>query len=135
MSLDSPVVLLVDDHPDSGEVYAAGLLATGFRPFIAETADEAFEAACRFRPDVVVTDINLPGTSGVDLSRRLRTDARTRDVAIIVLSGHALGSTRQDASSAGCDRFLLKPCVPDVLAFEICDVLAERRWLSTGIHP
>ena len=127
MSLDSPVVLLVDDHPDSVEMYAVGLLSTGFQPVIAQNAEEGFASACEFQPDVIVADITLPGASGLELSRRLREDARTRDAAIIVLTGHGLESTRQEASNAGCDRFLVKPCLPDALALEIREVLVKRR--------
>jgi two-component system cell cycle response regulator DivK len=122
-----PVVLLVDDHPDSIEMYAIALLTQGFEPVSADNADEAFARACARRPDVIVTDMTLPGASGLELTRRLREDRRTRDAGIIVLTGDAGGSTREQASDAGCDRFLLKPCLPDALGLEIRDLLVTRR--------
>src|SRR5688572_14496199 len=125
---ESPiVVLLVDDHEDSAAMYAIGLLAMGFEPVTAETAEEGFERACRLNPDVVVADVNLAGSSGLELTRRLRSDTRTRDARIIVLTGHALGEAKDKAEAAGCDRFLMKPCLPDVLALEIRDVLHQRK--------
>jgi two-component system, cell cycle response regulator DivK len=124
---ESPVVLLVDDHEDSAAMYAIGLLAMGFQPITSETAEDAFARACQIRPDVVVADVMLTGASGVELARRLRADRRTADTGIIVLTGHAIGSTRQEATDAGCDRFLLKPCLPDVLALEIRDLLNRRQ--------
>ena len=127
VSRDCPVVLLVDDHEDSAAMYAIGLLAMGFQPVTSETAEEAFARACQIRPDVVVADVTLTGASGVDLVGRLRGDGRTRNAGIIVLTGHAVGSVRQEATDAGCDRFLLKPCLPDVLALEIREVLNQRR--------
>jgi two-component system, cell cycle response regulator DivK len=123
---NSPVVLIVDDHEDSLAMYSFGLLAMGFQPLTAETAEDAFLRACQFHPDVVVADVTLPGSSGLDLTRRLREDARTRDAGIIVLTGHAGASVKQQADDAGCDRFVLKPCLPDALACEIRDVLTER---------
>jgi two-component system cell cycle response regulator DivK len=119
--------LLVDDHQDSLAMYALGLLAMGFQAITAENAEDGFARACELHPDVVVADVTLPGISGLDLTRRLRSDTRTRDAGIIVLTGHALGSAKQQATDAGCDRFLLKPCLPDALAHEIRNVLVRRR--------
>jgi CheY-like chemotaxis protein len=122
----SPVVLIVDDHEDSLAMYAFGLLAMGFQPVMADTAEEAFARACDVHPSVVVTDADLSGTSGLDLTRRLREDRRTQDTAIIVMTGEASASVRHQADEAGCDRFLLKPCMPDDLALAIRDVLVAR---------
>ena len=78
----------------------------------------------------IVTDLTLPALSGLDLARRLRADARTTDVSIIVLSGHSSESTEQRARKAGCDRYLVKPCLPDALALQIHNVLAVRHQLA-----
>jgi CheY-like chemotaxis protein len=98
----------------------------GFQPVTAETAEDGFECPCRLKPDVVVADVSLAGMSGLDLTRRLRRDMRTRDARIIVLTGRALGGVKDKAEAAGCDRFLVKPCLPDVLALEIRNVLHQR---------
>jgi CheY-like chemotaxis protein len=122
----SPVVLIVDDHQDSVAMYAFGLLAMGFQPVTAGTAAEAFGRACTCHPDVVVADVTVSGGSGLDLTRQLRQDARTKDTAIIVLTGQGGASVKREAADAGCDRVLLKPCMPDALAVEIRDVLVTR---------
>ena len=121
----SPVVLVVDDHQDSLSMYAMGLQALGCRPVTARNADDGFARACDSHPDVIVTDVNLPGTSGLELTRRLRSDARTKHLGIIVLSGHSAGSISREAHDAGCDRILVKPCLPDALAVEVREVLAR----------
>jgi len=113
MHLEPPVVLIVDDHEDSLAMYAFGLLAMGFQPVIASTAEDAFSRACQIHPDIVVTDVTLPGLSGLDLTRQLRQDARTRDLRIVVLTAHAGAAMKQQADAAGCDRFVVKPCMPD----------------------
>jgi len=51
------VVLIVDDHEDSSEMYSCGLLAMGFQPVTAETADDAFARTCELHPDVIVAGI------------------------------------------------------------------------------
>jgi DNA-binding response OmpR family regulator len=120
------VVLIVDDHEDSLAMYALGLLAMGFQPLTAETAEEGFASACAFHPDVVVADVTLPGVSGLELARQLREDDRTRNTGIIMLTGHSDASVKQQADDAGCDRFVVKPCMPDVLAVEIRELLLSR---------
>lgn len=118
--------MLVDDHEDSVAMYSVGLRVMGFQPLTATTADEAYARARECHPDVVVADITLRGASGLDLTRRLRQDAGTRDMGIIVLTGHATSSVKRQADEAGCDRFLTKPCMPEALADEIRDLLAAR---------
>ena len=119
-------MLLVDDHEDSLAMYSIGLLAMGFQPVTAKNADEGFAQACACHPEVVVADLMMPVVSGFELMRRLRLDPRTSGVPIIALTGDPLSATLQHARQFGCDRFLLKPCVPAMLAIEIRDVLASR---------
>jgi len=120
-------VLIVDDHEDSLVMYAEALGLMGFQPMTETTGERGFESACHVHPDVVVADVMLPGISGLELTRRLRDDDRTKGAAIIVLTGRTFGSDEQQATAAGCDRFLLKPCLPDELAQEIRRVLSARR--------
>ena len=106
MRFEAPVVLLVDDDEDSAAMDAIGLLAMGFQPVTVKTVEDGFERACHLQPDIVVADVSLAGTSGLDLTHRLRGDFRTRDAGIIVLTGHLSGSMTNKAQAAGCDRFL-----------------------------
>jgi two-component system, cell cycle response regulator DivK len=124
VAFDTPRVLLVEDHEDSRTMYAEALSFMGFRLVTAESAQDAFLRACDAHPDVIVTDVFLPGTDGLELTRRLREDERTKSARIIVLTGRTVDLVRQQALDAGCDRFLLKPCLPEALAVEIRDVLA-----------
>jgi CheY-like chemotaxis protein len=125
MTHNPPVVLLVDDHQDSLAMYAFGLFAMGFQALTAGNGEDAFERACRFQPDVIVTNERLHDASGLDLTRRLRHDARTQHIGTIVLAGNAMSPADRHASD--CDRFVLTPCPPDALALEIQAVLADRR--------
>ncbi len=110
-------------------MYTIALSAMGFRSLAAVDAEDAFARARECRPDVVVADVKLPGISGLELTRQLRTDSRTKSAGIILLTGHSFGSVRQQAHEAGCDRFLVKPYLPDALAAQIHDLLDARRVL------
>jgi CheY-like chemotaxis protein len=77
--------------------------------------------------DVVVTEIRLLGTmDGIEFVARLRENADTKHVPIIVLTACASETHRQPALAAGCDVFLLKPCLPELLVTEIYRSIASR---------
>ena len=125
-----PIVLLVDGHEDSAAMYAISLLAMGFEPVTAETADEAFYDACLLQPDVIVADVRL--ARDMDLMQQLRGDARTSAARIIVLTSEPSAVLKDSAAAAGCDRYLVKPCLPDILALEVQELLGHHGAGSTS---
>ena len=116
---DRPLVLLVEDDNDTREMYYEYLSHSGLRVNEAPSGSRALERAREQPPDVVVTDIAMPGMDGIELSRRLRAEPPTRDIPIIAVTGN--GSAR--ARDAGCDVVLEKPCDPDYLLHVIEGVL------------
>src|SRR3989442_1172424 len=92
----------------------------------ASSAEEA-EAAIRVAlPDVLVLDWMLPGESGLSLARRLRADARTRDLPILMLTARAMEQDKISGLEAGADDYLTKPFSPKELAARIKAVLRRR---------
>jgi CheY-like chemotaxis protein len=119
----APLVLLVEDDTDTREMYSEYLSYSGLRVSEAPTGFRALESAREQKPDVVVTDIWMPGMDGLELSRRLRAEPPTRDVPIIAVTGNPT----ERAHEAGCDVMLEKPCTPDELLHAIEDVLEKSR--------
>jgi CheY-like chemotaxis protein len=121
-----PLVLVVDDYDDAREMYAESLLVSGFR--VAEAADgaQAIELARTLAPDVILMDLSLPGVDGWEATRRLKADARTRHIPVIALTGHALSSALDTAREAGCDRFVVKPALPDVIIAEVRMAISRK---------
>jgi CheY-like chemotaxis protein len=117
-----PLVLLVEDDQDTREMYSEYLSYSGLRVTEAPTGFRALERAREQRPDVVVTDIAMPGMDGLELSRRLRAEPPMRDVPIIAVSGHPTDRARD----AGCNVMLEKPCTPDELLHAIEEVLNRK---------
>jgi CheY-like chemotaxis protein len=117
-----PHVLLVEDDPDTREMYSFYLSYSGLHVTEARTGRRALERAREDTPDVVVTDIAMPEMDGLELSRRLRAEEPTHNVPIIAVSGQASDRARQ----AGADLVLEKPCAPDHLLHAIEDVLRDR---------
>jgi two-component system cell cycle response regulator DivK len=118
-----PLVLIVDDHDDTRELYVQGLSALGFESIAAGDCPEAVRRAWESHPDIVVTDVTLRGGDGWQLIDDLRRDVRTRDIPIVLLTGHATPSVSERAGHEGCAAFLVKPCLPDDLATELRRVL------------
>ncbi len=79
----------------------------------------AISRAISLQPDVIVMDDAMPRMSGVDATRLLKADPRTRRVPIIMVSGDGIPSAIQRALDAGIDAYLPKPCRPEDLAREI----------------
>ncbi|HEY3181404.1 MAG TPA: response regulator [Gaiellaceae bacterium] len=116
-------ILVVDDEPPLRELIRVSL---GDRFAFAEAgdADEAWAEAKLRRPDLVVLDIMLPGRSGLELLRQLKSDTELAHVPVVVLSAWQTDQDARDALDAGADAFFPKPFAPDELA-RVVDVLLE----------
>ena len=118
-----PLVLIVDDHDDTRELYIVSLAAFGFEAIAAADCAQAIRQAWESHPDIVVTDLALPGGDGWQLVQDLKREARTRYIPVVLLTGHAAPAMRERADREGCAAFFVKPCLPDELAAELRHVL------------
>jgi CheY-like chemotaxis protein len=115
-SADPQAVLLVDDDVDTLEMYALGLSQAGYRALTATDVQSAAVISKCDRPSAIVTDLRLAGHSGWTLIQALKSDPSTREIAVIVLTGHSDASIARTAREAGCAAVLTKPCLPEDLA-------------------
>jgi two-component system, cell cycle response regulator DivK len=122
---DRPRVLLVDDYPDAREMYTEYLEFSGFDVVEAGNGQEALQRAVDATPDIILMDLSLPVMDGWEATRRLKEDARTSSIPVVVLTGHALAGMFEGAKRAGCDAFVTKPCLPEDLVKEIQNVLGR----------
>jgi two-component system cell cycle response regulator DivK len=112
---------------DGRRMYAEWLTGAGFRVAQAHNGLQALERALDFLPDVVVTDLNIPGIDGFELTRRLKQDPRTCDIPVLAVTGYAAFAADPDrARRAGCDAVLPKPCSPDDLESAVRSLIRER---------
>lgn len=123
----APLILVVDDYADNREMYSAYLRFQGLEVVEAANGTEALEHAFARQPDLVVMDLSLPGVDGWQATRILKADARTKDIPVIAVTGHALAGAPERAAEAGCDGFLTKPCLPEDLLREIQRMLERFR--------
>lgn len=119
-----PRVLLVNDSGDEREMYAQWLRLKGYIPLQATDALEGFRLATLVEPDIVITDVRLPGeVDGLALTRAIKSLPRPRPIPVMILTGCVFEAQRLAALHAGCDRFLRKPCLPQSLTTHIDQVI------------
>lgn len=119
-------MLLVEDDRDGRRLYVAWLEQAGFHVIEAHNGLQALDRAIERRPDAVVTDLNIPGIDGYELTRRLKRDPRTDGIPIVAITGYApFTQDPSRADRAGCDAILPKPCSPDDLEHIIGSLIEE----------
>jgi signal transduction histidine kinase len=105
---ERPRVVWADDNADM-RAYVARLLGGQFRVEAVADGEAALAAVRRERPDVVLSDVMMPGLDGFGLLRALRADARSAEVPVILLSARAGEESRIEGAHAGADDYLVKP--------------------------
>ncbi len=120
------LVLVVDDFEDNRSMYALYLTYSGYDVVEAADGQQAVELATLRMPDVIVMDLTLPVMDGWEATRRIKADERTRHIPIIALTGHAMAGQSRDARKAGCDAFLAKPCLPEMLVEKVEELLQRQ---------
>jgi excisionase family DNA binding protein len=104
-------ILVVDDDPVLRLILTEHLAAFGGQVRV-DTAVDGFQAGqkvVRFRPDVVLLDILMPGMSGIDVCRQIKSDPATRNIRVIAISGYMVDEQRQAALAAGAEACMSKP--------------------------
>jgi DNA-binding NtrC family response regulator len=115
-------IIVVDDEPDMAENVALTLKTAGHEPVVELDALRAAELVDRERPDLVVTDLKMPGLDGFGLIERVRT--AHPDLPIVVLTGYASLDSAVEAMRKGATDYLAKPFSPDELLLRVERALA-----------
>jgi two-component system, cell cycle response regulator DivK len=120
-------VLIVDDIADVRDLYTEYFWAAGCRVVTAHDGEAGITAARYYEPDVIVMDLSMPRLDGITAIKRLKSDARTGDVPVILLTGYPFRAIEEGALEAGADVFLTKPCLPEDLKTHVQRLLRKRR--------
>jgi two-component system, cell cycle response regulator DivK len=122
-----PLVLLVDDIEDCRDVYGQFLRHTGYEVVEAADGNEALTMAKSLAPDAIVMDLWMPHLDGWESIRQLKAQPVTADIPVLVLTGDAYAQARLEAEDAGCQAYLVKPCLPMDVAAEVGRLLVDVR--------
>jgi len=119
-------VLVVEDESAIAELIAINLRHSGFEVTVAADAALAQSAVDRVLPDLVLLDWMLPGQSGIQLAKRWRAEARTREMPVIMLTARAEEADKVTGLDAGADDYLTKPFSTKELLARIRAVLRRK---------
>jgi two-component system, OmpR family, phosphate regulon response regulator PhoB len=120
-------ILIVDDEPAIREMVAFALRKGEYEPVHAADAREAQIAIADRVPDLILLDWMLPGTSGLELARRWRREALTREIPIIMLTARGEENDRVGGLEAGVDDYVIKPFSARELLARIRAVMCRAR--------
>lgn len=123
--LEYPVILVVEDNPDMHE-FIASSLASRYRIASAFNGQEGLEKAKAIRPDLILSDVMMPGMSGDQMVAAIRQDPFLDDTPIIVLTAKADDALRVRLLRHGVQDYIYKPFSVDELQARIAGLLSER---------
>ena len=119
-------VVLVDPFMDERNMYAKFLESEGFDVFVCSNPAAALVFVSQHHAAAVITRIRQAGEmNGVALTKALKEDPRTSGIPVVVISTYIQPQFRRAAEQAGCDRFLLLPCLPEELAHTLRQVVGR----------
>lgn len=115
MEASAPTVLLVEDYPETRAIFRMVLESGGFRVLEAASAEEGLRIAAEHRPDVILTDLVMPGMSGIEAARILRERRDTGAIPIVAATGSLSARSLGDELEQWFVQVLEKPVEPAVL--------------------
>jgi two-component system cell cycle response regulator DivK len=102
-------ILIVEDHQFDGRLLKDILESRGYEILLTGDGLEAIDLALANRPDLILMDIQLPDISGLEVTRRLRGDERSRQIPIVAVTAFGMGWYKREALGSGCDAYISKP--------------------------
>ncbi len=128
--MDKSTILLVDDEEDIVELLELNLLREGYKVLTCGTGEQALEIARSKLPSLVILDLMLPGIDGLEVCKRLRSDPKTEQIPIIILSAKGEEADIVTGLELGADDYVTKPFSGKVLVARVRRVL--RKTVTTG---
>jgi CheY-like chemotaxis protein len=120
-------ILVVDDAPVNLKLTGILLRKEGYDVHSAVDAEQALELLETFHPDLMLVDIQLPGMDGLELTRLVKGNSRTRNIVVVALTACAMKGDDEKAFKAGCEGYITKPIETGTLAGRIREYLDRRK--------
>ncbi|HLF17553.1 MAG TPA: response regulator [Candidatus Omnitrophota bacterium] len=120
------IILVVDDNEVDRKIIVHALKDLGCRVMTAENGAEGYIKALSHKPDLILSDCNMPIMDGVAMCRQIKENEATKDIPVIFLTGVDSPSNLVECFSLDAENFMCKPINPKVLATQIQQVLQEH---------
>jgi two-component system phosphate regulon response regulator PhoB len=128
MGRGTPLIVVVDDEPHIVQVLKLRLEIDGYEVLGAEDGEEALALVQEHRPDLLITDYQMPYMSGVELCRAIRDDAETHAMPILMLTARQHSIHDRDLGACAIDHILAKPFSPREISEYVARLLARGDW-------
>jgi two-component system cell cycle response regulator DivK len=102
-------ILIVEDNPLDMKLFSALLLAEGYEVLEATNGSEGLDLAREHHPDLIIMDIRLPDMSGLEATRILKGDDKTRAIPVLATSAHGHYANTREIRDSGCDAYIPTP--------------------------
>src|ERR1700757_4637103 len=109
----APRILVVDDHPTIAGLMSQLLVQRGYEVVTAENVEQALAEVRRQAPDLILSDVRMPGKSGYEFCRELKSDPATRLIPFVLITGLTDSADKVRGIEAGADDFLNKPVLAE----------------------
>ena len=126
-------ILVIDDEPDLLELVEFNLKKDGYEVIVAKNGQSGLEIAQKHVPDLIILDLMMPGLDGLEVCRQLRSDSRTRQIPMIMLTAKSAEADRIVGLELGADDYVTKPFSPRELVARVRALL--RRAVTTQETP
>ena len=124
-------ILCIEDNRQTQQMLTFLLAKAGFEVITADDGPQGIEKARAWRPALILVDMMMPGMSGAEVIRRLRTDLVNKDVPMLILSAYEDAALIEEAQNAGADDYVLKTLSPPELIRMIEDYLKIGQMMLT----
>ena len=123
-------VLIVDDEIHIVHVVAIKLKNNGYEIMSAHNGMEAYELACTFKPDIIVTDYQMPIMTGMELVEKIRQNDELKNTPVIMLTARSFAISKEQQESLQISDCLSKPFSPRELLVNIEDILYQKELVT-----
>jgi putative two-component system response regulator len=124
----APRILVVDDHPTIAGLMSQLLTQRGYEVVTAENAEQAAAEVRREAPDLILSDVRMPGKSGYELCQDLKSDPATRLIPFVLITGLTDSADKLHGIEAGADDFLNKPVLAEELTARVKSLLRVKEF-------
>lgn len=129
---DKPSVLVIDDNADI-RTYIHGLLQPNYSVLEAANGSEGIRKAMKYVPDVIISDVMMPGMDGIECCKRLKSELQTCHIPVVLLTACSLDEQRIKGYDGGADSYISKPFNSQVLLSRIRNLMESTQRIKQAI--
>lgn len=126
---DLPIIIVIDDNEEIRQ-YINGIFSDTFVVYESESAEEGLDLIKLYEPDIILSDVVMKGTSGIDLCVQVKEDASLSHIPVILLTASSSDEVKLKGIESGADDYITKPFDKDILIARVSNILKSRNQMQ-----